>query len=73
MLASGKFEAESTKQLLIESIKSFSSTKEQYTLLASWFTTGKASDFQGKDLGVELTTMHRHKLLKSIYTTGHLD
>lgn len=64
MLSSGTIEAESTKQLLIDSIKNFCSSLKQYALLAAWFDEGKACDFDGKSLNVDLTTMHKHKLLK---------
>ena len=69
MLASGRYKAASTKELLVDQAISFANG-QSLDLVLQWFMTDKVTDASGKEVpGLELSLKRKHQMIEKIYTS----
>ena len=69
MLASGRYTASSTKELIVDQAISFSNGPS-LELVLKWFMTDKVTDPSGKEVtGLELSLKRKHQMIEKIFTS----
>ena len=73
LLQSGKFTAESTKQMLINSLFMFCLSEEHIGMLLQYFESGKITSTNGKLISESITTNQRHTMVKKIFASTSIN
>ena len=75
IMKSGRFNSTpAAMELLVSCAISFASSAEAAQLILGWYNTGNVTDQQGAPIeGTEINVQVRHTLVKSIFTSKHID
>jgi len=73
LLASGKFEEEVTRHLLLECAILSARNEDHIKLVYQWLVDGEVKSLSERVLeGVKISTKHKHLMVKRIYTSTEL-